>query len=130
MSLLFLFLFTFHAPADSILGTWHGTSLCVDKSVDTRCSDEVVVYEIDTAGVKISGNVMVHGYKIVNNERDWMGDLELRYDVGSGLWLCDFTSRDGGGIQFRFRFSGSEMKGTLVELPSERQIRKIEVRRK
>jgi len=36
-------------PAARILGTWHGTSICVDREADRACGDEAVIYEIDSA---------------------------------------------------------------------------------
>ena len=114
--------------SNSLLGTWHGTSICMDKKVDTACKDEIVVYDVDTVGVKAKGNVMMHAYKIVNKEKDWMGDQELTHDAKSDTWWGDYTGRRGA-IRWRFAVTGPEMNGTLVELPSMRMIRKVEVKR-
>src|ERR1044072_7087199 len=45
----FLFLQAPGTPASAILGTWRGTSICVDRATDRSCRDETVVYEVDSA---------------------------------------------------------------------------------
>ena len=34
------------APVDEIVGTWRGSSVCVDRQAAPACNDEQVVYEI------------------------------------------------------------------------------------
>jgi hypothetical protein len=87
-----------------------------------------VIYEVDTVGVK-KGEVMLHAFKIVKEEKESMGGQGLTYDAKTDTWWGDYTGRRGA-IRWRFAVTGSEMKGTLVELPSMRMIRKVEVKKK
>ena len=114
------------SPAQAILGTWHGTSICVDKQVDRACKDVEVIYEIDSA-VGPRGPVRISADKIVNGARDNMGVFRLTYDSTADLWFADFNTR----IRARWTFvpHGNSIVGDLSELPARRLVRRIAVRR-
>ena len=48
----------------SILGTWRGTSTCVDKVAFPACHDEVVIYEI-RSHLTAADSVIVRADKVV-----------------------------------------------------------------
>jgi predicted GH43/DUF377 family glycosyl hydrolase len=114
------------APADRILGTWHGESICVDKQVDRACKDEEVIYEIDAAAGP-RGPVRISADKIVNGVRENMGAFTLSYDSSADQWFADLNAR----IRARWTFvaRGDSIVGDLSELPGHRLVRRIAVRR-
>jgi hypothetical protein len=113
-------------PAARILGTWRGTSTCVDRQTDRACSDEVVIYDVDSAAGP-QGPVRMSADKVVNGVRQPMGLLRLQYDSTSHSWFADFTTRVHG--RWSFEPHGEVMVGTLRELPSARLVRRVTVRR-
>lgn len=103
-------------PAD-VLGTWEGESICTVRP--SACHDEHVIYEITQAPdhkLKMSAD------KVVNGERQNMGDLDCSYD-GKTL-SCPFAR----GV-WAFDVSGSKMKGTL-KLTDGTLFRKVDVKKK
>ena len=114
------------SPADRIVGTWHGTSICVDKQVDRACRDEEVVYVIDsTAGPR--GPVRIQADKIVGGERQYMGTFRLTYDSTVDNWFAELTTRFPARWTFAVR--GDSMLGDLSELPRHRRVRRVAVQR-
>jgi hypothetical protein len=113
-------------PAAMIVGTWRGTSTCVDPQADRACRDEVVVYDVDSAAGP-RGPVRMSADKVVEGVRQPMGLLRLQYDSASHSWFADFTARVHARWSFEPR--GDVMVGTLRELPSARLVRRVTVRR-
>jgi hypothetical protein len=121
--------FTFQTPdtpAAKVLGTWRGTSICADPHVDRSCRDEEVVYDIDSA-VGPSGPVRMRADKVMSGVRQSMGALRLRYDSMTHTWSAEIMTR----FQSRWSFEphGDVMAGALTELPSQRRVRRVTVRR-
>jgi beta-1,2-mannosidase len=114
------------APADRILGTWHGTSICVDKQVDRACHDEEVVYVIDSAAGP-RGPVRWQADKIVNQVREPMGVSRLTYDSSGDNWFVDINTRFRGRWTLVVR--GDSIVGDLSELPAHRLVRRIALQR-
>src|SRR5205085_11398854 len=113
-------------PAAAILGTWRGTSTCVDKETDRSCHDEVVIYTVDSAATS-RGPVRLSADKVVNGVRDNMGDFRLQYDSTSHAWSFELHTR----IHSLWTFTpmGDSLVGTLLELPSRRVVRRVRARR-
>ena len=129
MALLALALLALQAagtPAAGILGTWRGTSVCVDRRADPACGDEEVVYVVDSAAGP-RGPVRMRADKIVNGLRESMGALRLAYDSTTRSWSAELTLR----LRVRWSFTpkDDQLAGTLVEVPSGRLIRRISARR-
>ena len=103
-------------PAD-VVGTWEGQSICTVQP--SACHDEHVIYEIAQAAdhkLKMSAD------KVVNGERQNMGDLECTYDgktlscpIPRGTWV--------------YEVSGTKMTGTL-KLSDGTVFRKVTAARK
>ncbi len=76
-------------PAEySLLGTWHGTSICVDPQRDSACKDEEVVYVVN--GIpSVRDTVEMEAFKIINDQRVSMGILSLAHSQGSRLWTVE-----------------------------------------
>jgi hypothetical protein len=113
-------------PVAAILGTWHGTSTCVDRARDTACHDEEVIYQVDSAAGP-TGPVRMVADKVVNGSRESMGELWLRYDTTTRAWSAELRARFH--MRWSFEPNGDEMSGTLSELPSGRLIRRVAARR-
>jgi len=113
-------------PADTILGTWRGSSTCADPTRDTACRDEEVIYEVDSAASP-NGPVRMLADKVVNGSRQPMGGFHLTYDAVQRVWSVELRTR----IRARWSFApaGDKMSGTLTEVPSGRLIRRVAVRR-
>ena len=110
----------------SAVGTWHGESICTDKS-RTACKNEEVVYRIEEVAGK-PGVLTILGDKIIEGQRVPMGKLECKYDEAAGTLSCEFTRRQTHGL-WEFKVSGDEMNGTLVVLPEKTLGRRVHVTR-
>ena len=114
-------------PAAQILGTWRGTSTCVDRSVGRACQDEEVIYQVDSAAGP-RGPVSIRADKIVRGERQFMGSFRLSHDSTTDRWHADLTTPRFHG-RWLFQVRDTAMTGSLEELPSERAVRRIAARR-
>lgn len=108
------------------LGVWRGTSTCTDRVVAPACHDEVVVYEF-TAGTK-AGTVHWQTDKVVDGERQTMGEMDLAYDAELACWKAEFVSPRGHTV-WCLAVDGAHMTGTAWVLPGKQTIRKIDVRK-
>jgi hypothetical protein len=108
------------------LGVWRGTSTCTDLVVAPACHDEVVVYEF-TAGAK-AGTVHWQAVKMVDGERQPMGEMDLAYDAGEACWKAEFVSPRVHSV-WCLAVDGAHMTGTARVLPGKQTIRKIDVRK-
>ncbi len=115
-----------HAPADLIVGTWHGRSLCADKQVDRACHDEEVIYVVDSAAGP-RGPVRLEADKIVNGVRESMGAFRLTYDSTAKIWFVDITMRTS--MHWSFTLRGDSLLGEAREMPASRLFRRIAVGR-
>lgn len=113
-------------PAARILGTWRGTSICVDRQVDRACQDEEVIYDIDSASSP-RGPVRMRADKIVSGVRQPMGVLRLGFDSTTHIWSAELSTRFSG--RWSFEVKGDVLEGTLKELPSERLVRRVKAHR-
>jgi hypothetical protein len=104
-------------------GTWRGTSTCTDRVAAPACADEVVVYEF-TAGAK-PGIVHWKADKIVNGQREPMGEMDLAYDTDSKCWKAEFNSR----VAWCLAVDGAHMTGTAWLLPGKQTVRKVDLRK-
>ena len=113
-------------PVAAILGTWRGTSICVDRQVDRACRDEAVIYEVDSASSS-RGPVRMRADKVVGGVRQPMGVLRLGFDSTTQIWSAELTAR----LRARWSFAvkGDVLEGTLTELPSGRLVRRATARR-
>ena len=109
-------------PAD-FLGTWRGTSTCVDRKVAPACKDETVIYEVRRADK--AGAVILEADKVVGGERLPMGELEFTYSGKDGCWRSEFTTPRTHGV-WCLVVEGRKLTGTLRVLPENADVRKVE----
>jgi hypothetical protein len=110
----------------SLVGTWHGTSTCVDKEAFPACHDEDVIYVVQPVAAS-PDSVTVRADKVVNGTREFMG--ELAFGRGArGEWSSVLQS-----ARFRGRWTlsvdGDRMSGALVDVPTGRRVRAVLLRR-
>ena len=114
-------------PVTEILGTWRGTSTCVDRVNYPACNDETVIYDVDTLSAP-RGTVNLHADKVVNGVRDSMGTIQFKYDPAAKSWFSEFTTPRYHSL-WTFTIEGDIMSGWLLDLPSRRQVRRVSVQR-
>jgi hypothetical protein len=92
--------------AQSIEGTWKGTSLCQVKN--SPCHDEQVIYHItkDSSG----NSYKVIANKIIAGKEDYMGTLTFTF-VQEGILVSIDSVRNA---RWEFKLTGKKIKGTLV----------------
>ena len=93
--------------AQSLAGTWKGTSLCQVKN--SPCHDEIVVYHISKDSTGKSYEVIAN--KIVDGKEDYMGTIPFTYDVKQNAFVSVDNVRNA---KWEFKITGSTMKGTLM----------------
>ena len=111
---------------DEIVGTWRGTSTCVDRVAAPACSDEQVVYEV-VASPDPPEKVAVKGDKVVDGKRVFMGELEYT-PAKDGSWTAEFQSPRVHS-QWRLVVSGDSMTGNAILLPSGAVVRRLALQR-
>jgi hypothetical protein len=112
--------------AAKLIGTWRGTSTCVDLVAAPACHNETVVY-VFTAGAR-PGTVHWAADKVVAGQREPMGEMELEYDNAEGCWKAFFTSARAR-TEWRLVVDGSRLSGTARLLPGNETIRKLDLRK-
>lgn len=124
--LLLALLTSFGAPAQaqqsSIVGSWHGTSICVDKAKHPACHDEEVIYDVTAVG---GDTVTLRADKVVNGVREFMN--ESQFVRGSdGSWVAELPQYD---IRVIIEVEGNDMKGRVIILPDQSLGRLMSLRR-
>ena len=115
------------SPA-AFLGTWQGTSTCVDLKVAPACHDEVVVYDVVRA--EKAGSLTVKADKVVDGKRLPMGDLEFTYSPPpDACWRSDAKSARFHSV-WCLKVQGDRASGTLRRFEDNAVIRVIELKRK
>jgi hypothetical protein len=111
-------------PAN-LIGTWRGTSTCTDRVALPACNDEVAVYEF-TIGAK-PGIILWKADKVVDGQRQPMGELELTYDKSESSWKVETGTRVKS--VWRLTVEGTHLTGTAKLLPGNEMVRKIDLRK-
>jgi hypothetical protein len=109
-----------------LIGVWRGTSTCTDRVAAPACHDETVVYEF-TAG-RARGSVRWAADKVVNGQRQRMGELGLSYDKTEACWKAEFSSPRVKSV-WRLTVEGTHLTGTARLLPGNETVRKVDARK-
>jgi len=107
-----------------LIGLWRGTSTCTDRVAAPACRDETVVYEL-TPGPQ-PGTVHWLADKVVDGQRQTMGELDLSYDATEGCWKAEFSSPRARMV-WRLKVDGTHLSGTGRMLPGNETVRKLEL---
>lgn len=119
---LILALFT-QSPADAILGRWEGTSICIKADWNASCHDEATRYDFVRDSAR-AGVIVVHAYKRLGNDWDWMGDIDGRWDSAGRRWVGEF-SNSRTHIEWSYWLEGDKLIGQVVTLPERRKGRDV-----
>jgi hypothetical protein len=111
---------------DQLIGVWRGTSICTDRVAAPACQDETVVYEF-TKGPR-PNVVRWKADKVVNGQREPMGELDLEYDKAEACWKGEFNSPRVKSV-WRLSVDGTRLSGTGRLLPGKETIRKMELQK-
>jgi hypothetical protein len=112
---------------DEIVGTWSGSSVCVDRQAAPACNDEQVVYDIN-ANPGNPTTATAKADKVVDGKRVSMGVLEFTHDAKNGSWTSEFDTPRFHAL-WRLTVDGAILTGTLTLLPSMAVVRKINLRK-
>lgn len=106
---LLLGLASFQQAAD-IVGTWRGTSVCVDKKNHPACNDEQAFYEI--RAVRSSRDtVIVKAQKMVNGTAELVSEDKFARHA-DGSWQADVPA-PRYRIHITLRVAGDSLTGIL-----------------
>lgn len=113
-----------HPAAAQIVGSWQGTSTCVDLVRFPACRNESVIYDVTTAG---KDTVSLRADKVVDGVRESMGELTF-VKQGDGTWVSEFH-----GPRYHGRWilvvQGDAMTGRLEDLPARTLVRNVSLQR-
>jgi len=106
--------------ASGLVGSWRGTSTCVDREHFPNCHDEEVIFDAVARG-NTGDTVTVRADKIVQGHREFMG--ESNYVRGAdGLWVAEFRN-ERVHLRLTLRVAGSRLIGRIIDIPSGRTVR-------
>ena len=108
------------------LGTWRGSSTCVNRQIAPACNDEVVVYEV-RRGEK-SATAVLKADKIVDGQRVPMGELEFIYASKEACWRSEFRTPRVHAA-WCLDVAGHTMTGSLRDIPTGAEIRTVHATR-
>ncbi len=115
------------APSATILGRWHGFSVCVKADWNGACNDEEVQYDFVPVGRR-TDSVTLHAAKLVSGAFEPMYDLDFHLDIATRRWTGDFSNQRVS-IQWRYDVSDTLLTGTVILFPSGRVGRNVVARR-
>ena len=116
-----LTLSSIYTQGADIVGSWRGTSNCVDKTHFPACKDEQVIYDVRPMG---SGRdtVTVRADKVVNGVREFMAEFD--FHRADSTWVAEYQNSHVR-LQIVLRVRGAHMTGILTDEPSGRRVRDI-----
>ena len=117
------------ANAKAILGTWRGTSICVNLEAAPSCKNEEVIYEFREVTPPVAGKLNLKADKIVDGKVVPMGEFDLAWVSAEGAWSCEIRTPRVHALWSFKQPGGDELAGTLVRLPDRTLLRKAAARR-
>ncbi|MFN2570045.1 MAG: hypothetical protein ABR537_00330 [Gemmatimonadales bacterium] len=109
-----------------IVGSWRGTSLCVDKEHFPACKDEQVIYDVQRKS-SARDTVTLRADKVVQGVREFMGEFEFRRTPDSS-WVAHYQNPHVR-IRIVLRVRGPRLTGALTDEPTGRRVREIALER-
>lgn len=110
------------SQAPAIIGSWRGTSKCVDLAQFPACHDEVVIYDIRPIQTT-ADTVMLRADKVVNGKREFMFELPFARQT-DGSWSSEFEGPRAHG-RWVLHVRTSSMTGELLDLPESTLVRRM-----
>jgi hypothetical protein len=114
------------AQTHEIVGSWSGTSTCVDREHYPACRDEQVVYEARLSHAS-PDTVTIRADKLVGGNREFMGEYAC-VPRDDGSW-ASMVRTPRYHIRLLLQMAGDHLTGTLTDLDSGRRVRDIALQR-
>jgi len=113
--------------APDIVGTWRGTSLCVDREHFPGCNDEQALYEIRPLG-RSHDSVSVKAQKIVGGAVEPVSEDNFARQP-DGTWRTEIVT-PRFRVRLTLRVTGDSISGTLMDVGvTPRKVRDITLKR-
>jgi len=109
-----------------ILGSWRGTSRCVDKAHFPACKDEQVIYDVQRKG-SARDTVTLRADKVVNGARELMGEFDFVRAPDSS-WVAEYRNFRVR-LRIVLRVRAARMTGSLTDELLGRQVRELALER-
>ena len=109
--------------APDIVGTWRGTSLCIDRKHYPACNDEQALYEIRRLG-RSADSVVVKAQKVVAGSVELVSEDNFARQ-SDGSWRTDIMT-PRFHVRITLRVVGDSIAGSLMDVgTSTRKARDI-----
>jgi len=105
-----------------LVGSWRGTSTCVDKVHFPACKDEHVVYDVQPKG-GAPDTVTLRADKVVNGVREFMGEFDF-HRAPDSTWVAEYEN-PRVRIRIVLRVQGDHLTGVLTDEPAGQRVREI-----
>jgi hypothetical protein len=110
---------------NGFLGTWRGTSTCVNREAAPACTDETVIYEVRRADAPDAA--VLKADKIVDGQRVSMGELAFHYSQKDACWRSEISTPRVHAV-WCLTIEGRVMTGSLRQLPGNTEVRKVQLK--
>jgi hypothetical protein len=110
------------SQSGEIVGSWRGTSLCVDKEHYPACKDEQVIYDA-VRKASSRDTVNLRADKVVNGVREFMGEFEFSRAPDSS-WIAKYEN-PRVRLRIVLTISAEHMSGFMLDEISGRRVRKM-----
>ncbi len=107
----------------SILGYWHGRSICIKAAWNAACNDEEVLYHFVPVADH-AGQVLLKAYKYVSGAPESMYDLQFAWDSTRHQWAARYSNARVR-ILWSYTVQDTILLGRLADLPDERLVRNV-----
>ena len=114
------------ARSGAIVGSWRGTSTCVDRDHYPACKDEQVIFDVRPRD-NAPDTVTIRADKLVNGAREFMSEDDFTRQTDSS-WTVEIRAPRFHG-RLTLQIAGNRMTGTLMDLDSERRVRAMALER-
>lgn len=109
-----------------LVGSWRGTSTCVDKAHYPACNDEHVIYDARQKG-SAPDTVTLRADKVANGVREFMGEFDF-HRAPDSTWVAEVQS-PRGRIRIVLWVRADHLTGFLADEPAGRRVRAIAAER-
>jgi hypothetical protein len=115
-----------NAQGTDIVGSWRGTSPCVDKEHFPACRDEQVIYDVERKG-SARDTVTLRADKVVNGVREFMAEFDFARAQDSS-WVAEYQN-PRVHLRIVLRVRAAHLTGVLMDEPSGRRVRDLALER-
>lgn len=114
------------AQSAPIVGSWRGTSSCLDLVKYPACKNEEVIYDV-AARAGTTDTVDLKADKVVDGVREFMGEFQF-VRRAKGEWVAEFQNARYHGMWI-LMVLGDQMSGGLQDVPTGTMVRRVSLKR-